>query len=241
MGKEETSLIIPQHIAFIMDGNGRWAKSRGLPRYLGHREACKRLIDLLDTLIELNVRYCSFFAFSTENWNRPQEEIDHLMNYLEEFLLKELGHFQKNDVRIHVSGDLSRLPTSTREASIKAMEETKNCKKFHANICLNYGGQQEIVRAAKNLAADVLEGKVNKKEIDEAFFSRYLYQPDFPSIDLLIRTSGEERLSNFMLYECAYAEFVFTKVKWPDFNRKALLDCLRVFSQRDRRYGGIKG
>ncbi len=228
------------HIAFIMDGNGRWAKARGLPRYLGHKEACKRIIELFEYCREYNIRYMSFYAFSTENWNRPQDEIDHLMDYLEEFFKKEIDYLDSVGTRIVVSGDLGRIREQTRVICQNAIDRTKNNDKWFINICLNYGGRDEIVRASKKIAADYKEGKISLEDINESTFKNYLWNPLLPDVDLLIRTSGEERLSNYMLYECAYSEFVFTKVKWPDFKREAFIDCLKEYCDRNRRFGGLK-
>ncbi len=228
------------HVAFIMDGNGRWAKSRGLPRHLGHKEACKRLIEVFDTCMEFNIKYMSFYAFSTENWNRPQDEIDHLMDYLEEFFNKEIDYLDSKGTRILVSGDLGRIREQTRKVCLEAIERTKNNSTFYLNVCLNYGGRDEIVRAAKKIAKEYQEGKISLDDINESSFKNYLWNPLLPDVDLMIRTSGEMRLSNYLLYENAYAEFVFTPVKWPDFRRDALIDCLEEYQNRNRRFGGLK-
>ncbi len=229
------------HVAFIMDGNGRWAKLRGLPRYYGHHEACKRIIEIFETCREFNIKYMSFYAFSTENWNRPQDEIDHLMDYLEEFFHKEIDYLDSVGTQIRVSGDLSRIREQTRAVCIDAIERTKNNSTWVINVCLNYGGRDDIVKAARKIAEDYKQGKIaDINSVDEASFSNYLYTAGIPDVDLMIRTSGEERLSNFLLYQNAYAEFVFTPVKWPDFKRESLIDCLKEFQDRNRRYGGLK-
>lgn len=228
------------HVAFIMDGNGRWAKSRGLPRHLGHKEACKRLIEIFDTCMEFNIKYMSFYAFSTENWNRPQDEIDHLMDYLEEFFKKEIDYLDSKGTRILVSGDLGRIREQTRKVCYEAIERTKNNSTFYLNVCLNYGGRDEIVRATKKIAEEYKEGKITLDDINEETYKNYLWNPLLPDVDLMIRTSGEMRLSNYLLYENAYAEFVFTPVKWPDFHRDALIDCLEEYQNRNRRFGGLK-
>ena len=209
-----------------MDGNGRWAKAKGLPRYLGHKEACNRLIEIVDTCMEFHIRYMSFYAFSTENWNRPQDEIDHLMDYLEEFFQKEI--------------DLGRIRKSTRNVCLDAIKRTENNDSFFLNICLNYGGRDEIVRASKKIALLYKEGKVSLDDINEMSFRDYLWNPLLPDVDLMIRTSGEMRLSNYLLYENAYAEFIFTPVKWPDFHRDELVSCLEEYQNRNRRFGGLK-
>lgn len=228
------------HVAFIMDGNGRWAKQRGLARHFGHHEACKRIIEIFEACREFNIRVMSFYAFSTENWNRPQEEVDHLMDYLEEFFQKEIDYLDSIGTKIMISGDLSRIRPQTREVCLQAVERTKNNDRWVINVCLNYGGRDEIVRAAKAFARDVTEGKKNLEDLTEETFKSYLYTAGLPDVDLMIRTSGEERLSNFMLYENAYAEFVFTSTKWPDFRHDDFVDCLKEFNARSRRYGGLK-
>jgi len=228
------------HVAFIMDGNGRWAKARGLPRYLGHKEACNRIIELFEVCREFKIKNMSFFAFSTENWNRPQDEIDHLMDYLEEFFKKEIDYLDSVGTRIVVSGDLSRIREKTRKICVESIERTKNNSTWVINVCLNYGGRDEIVRAARKAAELAKEGKLDPASIDEATFRNFFWDPTLPDVDLLIRTSGEMRISNYMLYQCAYSEFVFTPVKWPDFKRPQFIDCLKEFESRNRRYGGLK-
>jgi undecaprenyl diphosphate synthase len=228
------------HVAFIMDGNGRWAKLRGLPRYLGHKEACNRIIELFEVCREFKIHVMSFYAFSTENWNRPQDEIDHLMDYLEEFFHKEIDYLDSVGTCIRVSGDLSRIRPHTREICYDAINRTKNNTNWVINVCLNYGGRDDIVRASRQIAEDYKAGKIGLNDINEATFPNYLYTAGLPDVDLMIRTSGEERLSNYLLYQNAYAEFVFTPVKWPDFKRDAFIDCLKEFQGRDRRYGGLK-
>ena len=229
-----------QHVAFIMDGNGRWAKLRGLARHYGHHEACKRIIEIFDACMEQNIKVMSFYAFSTENWNRPQDEIDHLMDYLEEFFNKEIDYIDSKNAKIMVSGDLSRIREKTRKICLDAIARTKNNDSFIINICLNYGGRDEIVRACKQIALDYKEDEITLDQINEKSFSSYLYTSSLPDVDLMIRTSGEERLSNFLLYQNAYAEFVFTDVKWPDFHKKDFYDCLDEYQNRSRRFGGLK-
>jgi undecaprenyl diphosphate synthase len=228
------------HVAFIMDGNGRWAKARGLPRYLGHKEACNRIIELFEVCREFHIKTMSFYAFSTENWNRPQDEIDHLMDYLEEFFHKQIDYLDSVGTRIEVSGDLSRIREQTRLVCFDAINRTKNNTNWIINICLNYGGRDELVRAAKKVAVDYKEDKLNLDDLNESTFKNYFWVKDLPDVDLMIRTSGEERLSNYLLYQNAYAEFVFTPVKWPDFKRDAFIDCLREYQERNRRFGGLK-
>lgn len=188
---------------------------------------------------DLGIKVASFFAFSTENWNRPKDEIDHLFEYLEEFFRRHINELKENGTRIVVSGDISRLPHSTREVVEKAIEETSSNDVFLVNICLNYGGRDEIVRAASKIASDVMKSGISIDEITEESFKKYLWHPEVPDIDLLIRTSGEQRISNFMLYQLAYAELVFTDVKWPDFDKEELVRCLEKYRKRERRYGGL--
>ena len=229
-----------QHIAFIMDGNGRWANARGLPRHLGHKEACNRIIEVFDHCKDYGIKVVSFYAFSTENWKRPKAEIKHLFQYLEVFFKKEIDHLIRDGVRIIISGDISKLPVKTQKTTLNAIELTKNNDTFVMNICLNYGGKEEITRAAKNIAHDVKFGKLQLDDINETLFENYLYTKGLPNVDLLVRTSGEQRTSNFLPWQLAYAEFVFTDVHWPDFKRGPFVDCLREYNKRNRRFGGLK-
>ena len=229
-----------KHIAFIMDGNGRWAKKRGLPRHLGHKRGCEVCTDIYEGCLENHIQVMSLYAFSTENWNRPKDEIDHLFNYLEIFFKKEIKRFMRDGSRVMVSGDLSRIPEKTRNVIYDSIERTKDNKNFVFNICLNYGGKSEIVRATKLIAEDIKNGLISIDDVNEKSFENYLYTKDLPPVDLLIRTSGEMRTSNFLLWQLAYAEFIFTKTCWPDFNKKELNECINEFKTRDRRYGGIE-
>ena len=228
------------HVAFIMDGNGRWAKARNLPRHLGHKEGCERIIDMFNLCKEYGIKVCSFYAFSTENWNRPKAEINHLFNYLEAFFKREIDGLVKDGVRVVISGDMSRLPVKTQKTCEDAIERTKDNDTYVMNICLNYGSRNEIVEATKHIVEDVQNGKIEKDMISEALFSDYLYTKGLPDVDLMIRTSGEERLSNYLLYQLAYAEFIFTPIYWPDFHKKDFEECLKEYQTRDRRYGKIK-
>lgn len=240
MAKIELSGLVPQHVAFIMDGNGRWAKARGLTRSLGHRAALQRLRDLLDHVREVGVKYASFYAFSTENWNRPEDEIDNLFSYLIEFFKKNIDRLEKDGTRILVSGFMDKLPENVRKTCEEAVRRTADNSGFYFNVCLNYGGRDEIVRAAGKFAEDCVSGKEDAASLDERKFAGYLFAPELPDVDLLIRTSGEQRISNFLLYELAYAEFIFTKTMWPDFDAKAFDACLVEFAKRNRRFGGIE-
>lgn len=228
------------HVAFIMDGNGRWAKKRLLPRHLGHKEGCLRIVEIARACQDLGLKVMTLYAFSTENWNRPQDEIDHLFNYLDEFFIKNIDEFMERGIKIKVMGDVSRLPDHSQKVLEESKEKTKNNDRFVFNICLNYGGRQDIVQAAKKLAVLVKEGKVDVEDIDEEMFKQNLYSEDLPDVDLMIRTSGEVRISNYCLYQLSYAEMIFTKTAWPDFTKARLIECLEEYQNRDRRFGCIK-
>ena len=229
-----------EHIAFIMDGNGRWAKERKLPRHLGHKEGCNRIIEIMDACKEYNIKAMTLYAFSTENWNRPQDEIDHLFDYLDEFFNKYINKMIKDGVQVRVMGDQSRLPLHTQETLKKAIKKTKDCNNFFFNICLNYGSRQEIAMACKEVAKKVKNGELDVDEIDMDCISNHLYSAGLPEVDLLIRTSGECRLSNYLLYQLAYAEFIFTPTKWPDFKKKQFEECLEIYCNRNSRFGGLE-
>ncbi len=228
------------HVAFIMDGNGRWAKKRLLPRHMGHREGCFRITDISNACQEFGIKAMSLYAFSTENWKRPQDEIDFLFNYIDEFFNREIDHMMRDGVRVMISGDISRLPQHSQITINKALEQTKHNDRFYFNICLNYGGRPELVRAAQRFATDVVEGKTTVDQLDETKFAQYLYTNGLPEVDLLIRTSGEQRTSNFLPWQLAYSEFVFTPTYWPDFTREEFIKCLEEFEGRSRRFGGLK-
>lgn len=236
MSKENFKL---RHVAFIMDGNGRWAKRRGLPRHLGHKAGCDRIIDIYEECLAQDIKVMSLYAFSTENWNRPKDEIKHLFNYLDIFFKKEINRIIKDGSRVIVSGDISRLPKKTQNTINDAIEKTKNCKNFTFNICLNYGGKAEIVRAATLFAKDVKENKYQPEELTEELFESYLYTAGLPSVDLLIRTSGELRTSNYLPWQLAYAEFIFPITPWPDFTKEEFRKCINEYYSRNRRFGTI--
>lgn len=228
-----------KHVAIIMDGNGRWAKKRGLPRTLGHKEACNRIVEIFDYCVDYDIKVVSFYAFSTENWKRPKQEIKFLFKYLEMFFKREIDKIMKDGTKIVVSGDISKLPLKTRRTTEKAIEMTKDNTNYVMNICLNYGGKEELTRAAKLIAKEVSEGKLDINDIDENVMENHLYTAGLPNVDLMIRTSGEVRTSNFLPWQIAYAEYVFTPVLFPDFKRKEFVDCLIEFNNRNRRYGGL--
>lgn len=227
------------HVAFIMDGNGRWAKARNLPRHLGHKAGCDRVSEIYEECLAQDIKVISLYAFSTENWNRPKDEIDHLFKYLEIFFKKEIKRMIKDGTAIRTSGDITKLPLRTQKVINDAKEKTKECKNFTFNICLNYGGKAELVRAAKLFAKDVKDGKVDIDSLDEKSFENYLYTEGLPNVDLMIRTSGELRTSNYLPWQLAYAEFLFPKTAWPDFTKEEFRKCIDQYYQRDRRFGGI--
>ena len=228
-----------KHVAFIMDGNGRWAKRRGLPRHLGHKAGCDRIIDIYEECLDQGVLAMSLYAFSTENWNRPKDEIRHLFNYLEIFFKKEIDRIMRDGSRVLVSGDISKLPVKTQKVVLDAIERTKDNKRFYFNICLNYGGKAEIVRAAALFAKDVEKGKHKPDELTEELFETYLYTKDLPPVDLLVRTSGELRTSNYLPWQLAYAEFIFPSIPWPDFTKEEFRKCIDEYYSRNRRFGTI--
>ena len=237
MESQVKSGAIPEHIAVIMDGNRRWAKINNLPSKIGHREGALRVTDLVRNCADLGVRYLSVYAFSTENWKREKKEIDYLMSLLMEFVVKELSNLHKNDVKITMMGNMNDLPDKTRREVLRSIELTKNNKTLHLNIALSYGSRNEIIRAVKNIINDYENNEIKIEEINEERFKKYLFTNDMPDPDLLIRTSGEIRLSNFLLYQLAYTEFYFTDVLWPDFNKEELLKSIECYQQRKRRYG----
>ena len=228
------------HVAIIMDGNGRWAKKRGLPRTKGHEEGCKRIIEIFDA-VKANHIYCmTLYAFSTENWNRPKSEITLLFRYLDKFFKDNIKTFMKDGIRVQVMGDISCLPEKTQKTVINAINQTKDNDNYVFNIALNYGSRQEIVKATKEIANEVKEGKLDINDINEEAISNHLYTKGLPPIDLMIRTSGEQRLSNYLLYQLAYSEFIFTPTYWPDFHKEDFEECLKMYRTRDRRYGKIE-
>jgi undecaprenyl diphosphate synthase len=222
-----------------MDGNGRWAQKKGLPRAAGHRAGMETLKRVVESAINIGITHLTVYAFSTENWKRPQEEIDALMNLLVEYVEKELQQLKKNGVKVKTLGSLEQLPAGARRQIEKAIAETNNNSKLNLQIALNYGGRKEIVDAVRILCQDVKEGKVEPENINEAMFSNYLYTAGMPDPDLIIRPSGEMRLSNFLLWQSAYAEYWTTPVLWPDFSERDLFQAIRDYQGRQRRYGGL--
>ncbi len=229
---------LPRHVAIIMDGNGRWAKKRGLPRAFGHRKGVEALRAIVRESSDLGIQVLSLYAFSTENWKRSTDEVGALMGLLLEFFAKEIDELHANRVRIRILGDVSGLPEAQRAAARNAMARTGANTGLQLNIALNYGGRDEIIRAARTLASRVREGTLEPDAIDEATFAAALDTAGQPDVDLLIRPSGEQRLSNFLLFQAAYAEFLFPDTLWPDFGVDTYHKALDTYAGRDRRFGG---
>ena len=227
----------PLHTAIIMDGNGRWAEARGLPRTAGHKRGAESVKTAVESAIELGVEYLTLYGFSSENWRRPQEEINDLMGLLRYYLQSEVKYLQKNGVKLRVIGDRERLAPDIVELIEDGEGRTANNKNLTLIIALSYGGRMEIVVAARRLARRVAEGALGPEEIDEATFASNLFTAGIPDPDLLIRTSGEKRISNFLLWQLAYAEFVFVNTLWPDFSKQDFEDAIREYHGRERRYG----
>lgn len=230
---------IPNHVAIILDGNGRWAKSKGMPRTYGHTTGAKNVEKIAEAAGNMGIRYLTLYAFSTENWNRPPEEVKALMNLLDSYLKNCIQTAKKNNMAVRVLGDISRLDERMQEKIRKLEESSADYDGLHLQIAINYGSRDEIVRAIRKLGRDVEAGKIAPDQISEESFSSYLDTAGLPDPDLLIRTSGEERLSNFLLWQLAYAEFYFTDVPWPDFHEEDLRRAVEAYNQRDRRYGKV--
>lgn len=225
---------LPKHIGIILDGNGRWAQKRGLPRELGHKAGIEAVKKVVYSAKELNIKVVSMFAFSTENWKRSKKEVDFIFDLLRNYFIENENEYLDNNIQLRTMGDISALPEDIYKKLLEIKEKTKNCDGIIVNLALNYGGRADIVRAVKNLISD------NVTDISEQTISNYLYTAGLPDPDLIIRTSGEQRLSNFMMYQCAYSEFYFPKIHWPDFNKKELTKAIINYQKRDRRFGGIK-
>jgi len=230
---------VPYHIAIIMDGNGRWARKRMLPRMAGHREGAKRVREILREAKKIGVKVLTIFAFSTENWNRPKKEIEFILSYLVKFLKSYRKEFVQKDIKFKAIGRRDRFNKKVIEAIREAEELTKNNQSFTFNVALDYGGRWDIVNAATEVAKKCLSKSISWKDIDEKLFNKYLSLGDIPSPDLFIRTSGERRVSNFLIWELAYSEFYFTPVFWPEFDKEHLRKAIMAYSQRERRFGAI--
>ena len=224
---------LPKHIAFIMDGNGRWAKLRGKARTYGHKRGVEAIEAVIEHAQKIGISIMSFYAFSTENWKRPQEEIDYIFNLLKEYLEKHKDDFKTNNIKLRVVGDITKLSKDLQKAIEQAQKLTEKCDGLLVNICLNYGSRVEIIRAINNIIRDGV------KEVDDELFAKYLQTEGIPDPDMVVRTSGEYRLSNFMLYQCAYSELYFPKVYWPDFKEKELEKAIVEYQKRNRRFGNI--
>ena len=234
-----TDMKIPNHVAIILDGNGRWAKKRLMPRNYGHMQGAKTVEKICEEAWDLGIKYLTVYAFSTENWKRPQDEVDALMKLLKNYLKDCIERSNANDMRVRVIGDKTGLNDELREKIAELEEMTKDNKGLNFTIAINYGSRDEMVRAMKKMALDVKNGKVLSEDISEEVFEGYLDTNCIPDPDLLIRTSGEQRLSNYLLWQLAYTEFYFTDVLWPDFSKKDLEQAIVAYNKRDRRFGKI--
>ena len=231
---------VPNHIAIILDGNGRWAKAKGLPRGYGHVKGCANLEQVCYDIKDLGVKYLTVYAFSTENWKRSREEVEALMKLFRSYLKKCIKISKKNNMRMKVIGDITAFAPDIQESIRKLEEFSKDYDELYFQIAMNYGSRDEITRGMRKMAQDVADGKVSPDQITEDTIGSYLDTAGVPDPDLLIRTSGEQRLSNFLMWQLAYTEFYFTDVAWPDFHKAELVQAIEKYNQRDRRYGGVK-
>ena len=228
---------LPRHVAIIMDGNGRWARAKGFPRVMGHRAGIKSVRAAAELAREVGIKFLTLYAFSVENWKRPTDEVSTLMRLLNEYLRRELSNLMKNGIRLNVLGDFGGLPALVRRHLERVMEETRENRKMVLNLALNYGSRSEIVHAARRVAEQVKAGKLKVSQLNEELFSRFLYTDGQPDPDLLIRTSGEQRVSDFLLWQISYAELYLTPKLWPDFGKADFLEALRDYQRRERRFG----
>ena len=228
---------LPKHVAIIMDGNGRWAKSRGEERTFGHKNAISAVRNAISACDKAGVEYLTLYTFSTENWNRPNDEVETLMSLLSETLLKEAEELFSKGIRLHVIGEIEKLPYLVKEQLLNVVDLTKNNTKSNLVLALSYGSQREILNAVKEIAQEVKEGKISAEDINEKLFENHLYTKDLPPVDLLIRTSGEVRISNFLLWQIAYAELQFLDIFWPDFQEEHLYQCIVKYQNKERRFG----
>ena len=231
---------VPNHVAIILDGNGRWAKSKGMPRNYGHTMGAKNVETVCKAAHDMGIKYVTMYAFSTENWNRPDSEVSALMKLLESYLKNCIKTADKNNMRVRVIGDTSRLTEKFRKQIAELEEASQKNDGLNLQIAINYGSRDEMLRAMKKMAEDVKEGKIAVSDITETLFADYLDTAGIPDPDLLIRTSGEQRLSNYLLWQLAYSEFYFTEVPWPDFGKDELEKAVEAYNKRDRRFGGLK-
>lgn len=230
---------LPRHIAIIMDGNGRWAQKRGLPRTMGHKAGVEAIREIVKACSSLGVEVLTVYAFSTENWRRPKEEVGVLMNLLTDYLRRELNELHENKVQIRMIGDISQLPLEAQQELERSIKQTQNNSGLILNLALNYGGRAEITSAIRRMGEAVLEGKIKPQDITEETIGNELFTAGLPDPDLLIRTSGEMRLSNFLLWQLAYTEIFVTECLWPDFNPEELFNAIKAFQKRERRFGGL--
>ncbi len=237
--KDIDPMNVPKHVAIIMDGNGRWAQKKGLPRVAGHRAGVKTIKNIARAANQLNIQVLTLYAFSTENWKRPENEVKFLMELPQEFLIKEMDELMEQNIQVRVMGFVVELPEHTLKAVKEAEELTKNNTGLILNIAMNYGSRNELLHATNQMIQDILDGKLSQEAIDEKKISSYLLTSDFPDPELLIRTSGEQRISNFLLWQLAYSELWFTQVYWPDFSQTLFLKAIYDYQQRTRRFGGL--
>lgn len=237
--KELEGLNIPAHVAIIMDGNGRWAKAKGLPRNYGHMEGAKTVENILEEASNMGIKYLTVYAFSTENWNRPQDEVKALMKLLRTYMKNCIAKSNKNNVRCRVIGDKTRLDEDLQKAIAKLEDATKTNDGMNFTIAINYGGRDEIIRSVKRIASQVKEGTLDPSQITEKTLNDNLDTWELPDPDLLVRTCNELRISNFLLWQLAYTEMYFTEVAWPDFSKEELIKAIEAYNHRDRRYGGL--
>ena len=228
---------IPQHIAIIMDGNGRWAVNQGLLRTIGHEKGANAVKEAVKACGEAGVKFLTLYAFSTENWNRPKIEVATLMNLLISSLKKEVNIHQENQIKLHVIGNIEALPKNVQKKLLEVLEKTKNNNKLTLTLALSYGAREEIIKSVKELCIKVKNNIISPSDIDEKIINQHLYTRNFPDVDLLIRTSGEQRISNFLLWQIAYAELYFTDVLWPDFTKENLYEAILNYQKRERRFG----
>jgi undecaprenyl diphosphate synthase len=228
---------VPKHVAIIMDGNGRWAKGKGMARVFGHRNALTAVRESIQAACKIEVQAITLYAFSTENWNRPRQEVDALMNLLISSLKKELPEFQKNGVKVNAIGNIAQLPQKAQKTLQEVIEDTKNNTQIVLTLALSYGAREEIVNAIKNISKKVVNKNITEEEIDENIIKNHLYTFNLPDVDLMIRTSGEQRISNFLLWQMAYAELYFTDILWPDFREEHFYDAIIDYQNRERRFG----
>lgn len=236
---DHSQILLPSHIGIIMDGNGRWAKKRGLPRKAGHSAGAKTFRKITRYCSDIGIKYLTVYAFSTENWKRPDDEVKSLMKLFKSYLEEALADFKDDSIVVKFIGDKSKFDDDLRSLMIENEESSKNRDGMVLNIAMNYGSRDEIIRAVKNICTDVMDKKLIKDDIDEHIFSDYLYTSGQPDPDLIIRPSGEYRISNFLLWQSAYTEFVIMNKLWPDFEKSDLDEALKIYSSRNRRYGGV--